>query len=379
MDWLLRQSWQVRRSRRYLQTRGAAPMAKTIQAEQSGFATIGIDIGKDVLHLVGFDHDGRITLRRKIKRLALVSTFEALSPCIVGMEACLSAHFVSRTLRKLGFEPRIIPAKYTKPFIKGQKNDYNDAEAIAEAALRPNLNLVAEKTQAQLDLQALHRVRSRLVSRRTATINQIRAFLIEQGIAVRTGSRALRNSLFAILKNRADEISPRMSAIIIDLHDDWSALDDRIARISTEIEEMSQQEENCRRLMSVPGIGPIISTAMVAAIGTGEAFDRGRDFGAWLGLVPRQFSTGGSTILGRISKRGSRYLRTLFVQAAHIIMMRPKNWERFSFGPWLAEATKRMHKNKAAAALANKLARIAWSILRHGKGFDAHRIEGFAV
>ena len=163
-------------------------MAKTIQAELSGFATIGIDIGKDVLHLVGFDQMRRITLRRKIKRLALVSTFETLSPCIVGMEACLSAHFVSRTLRKLGFEPRIIPAKYTKPFIKGQKNDYNDAEAIAEAALRPNLNLVAEKTQAQLDLQALHRVRSRLVSRRTATINQIRAFLIEQGITVRTGS-----------------------------------------------------------------------------------------------------------------------------------------------------------------------------------------------
>ena len=162
----------------------------------AGLTTIGIDIGKDIFHLVGFDADGTIVLRRKIKRLVLVSVFESFPRCIVGMEACLSAHFVSRTLRKLGFEPRIIPAKYTKPFVKGQKNDYNDAEAIAEAALRPNLRCVPEKSQDQLDLQALHRVRSRLVSRRTATINQIRAFLIEQGITVRTGAHALRNSLF---------------------------------------------------------------------------------------------------------------------------------------------------------------------------------------
>jgi transposase len=308
-----------------------------------------------------------------------VDEFKKLSPCIVGMEACLSAHFVSRTLRGLGFDPRIMPAKYTKPFLKGQKNDYNDAEAIAEAALRPNIRCVREKTQDQLDLQALHRVRARLVSRRTATINQIRAFLIEQGITVRTGAHALRKSLFAILRNREDEISPRMSDIIVGLYEDWLWLDERIESTTTEIEMISKREANCSRLMSVPGIGPIISTAMVAAIGTGEAFDRGRDFGAWLGLVPRQFSTGGKTTLGRISKRGSRYLRTLFVQAAHIILMRPRNWEKFSFGPWLEQASQRMHKNKLAAALANKLARIAWSVLRHGKAFDTNRIEVAAV
>jgi transposase len=161
---------------------------------------IGVHIGKDVFHIVGFDADGKIALRRKIKRLALVETFKKLPPCVVGMEACLSAHFVSRTLRVLGHQPRIIPAIYVKPFVKGQKNDYNDAEAIAEVALRPNLRTVREKTQDQLDLQACHRVRSRLVSRRTATINQIRAFLIEQGITVRPGTRALRNSLFEILR-----------------------------------------------------------------------------------------------------------------------------------------------------------------------------------
>jgi transposase len=167
-------------------------------------ASIGVDIGKEVFHLVGFGTDGKIAFRRKIKRLALIETFKKLPPCIVGMEACLSAHFVSRALRKLGHEPRIIPAIYVKPFVKGQKNDYNDAEAIAEAALRPNLRTVREKSQEQLDLQACHRVRSRLVSRRTATINQIRAFLIEQGIAVRAGVAALRNSLFDIVKNRED-------------------------------------------------------------------------------------------------------------------------------------------------------------------------------
>ena len=305
-----------------------------------------------------------------IKRLALSATFEKLPRCIVGLEACLSAHFVSRTLRKLGFKPRIIPAKYTKPFVKGQKNDYNDAEGIAEAALRPNLKLVKEKTQEQLDLQALHRVRSRLVSRRTATINQIRAFLIEQGITVRAGARALRNSLFAILENRSAEITPRMADIIIGLYEDWVWLDKRIEGITGEIEKISKVERNCQRLMSIPGIGPMISTAMVAAIGTGEAFDRGRDFGAWLGLVPRQFSTGGKPILGRISKRGNRYLRTLFVQAAHVILMRPHNWQKFSFGTWLKQASERMHKNKLAAALANRLARIAWSILYNGGEFE---------
>lgn len=212
--------------------------------------------------------------------MALVATVEELPRCIciMGMEAYMSAHFVSRTLRKMGFESQFIPAIYVQPFNNGQKNDYNDAEAIAEAALRPNLKTVSEKTQEQLDLQALHRVWSHLVSRRTATMNQIRTFLIEQGITVR------------------------------------------------------KSEASCQRLMTIPGIGPIISTAVVAAVGNGEAYDRGRDFAAWLRLVPRQHSTGGSTVLGRITKRGSRYLRMLFVQAARVIMMRPKNWPKFSFG-----------------------------------------------
>src|SRR3984885_7643495 len=255
-------------------------MKPKMESNTACLAVIGVDIGKEVFHLVGLGLDGKIAFRRKIKRLALKDAFEKLPACIVGMEACLSAHFVSRTLRALGHEPRIIPAIYVKPFMKGQKNDYNDAEAIAEAALRPNLRFVQEKTQDQLDLQACHRVRARLVSRRTATINQIRAFLIEQGIAVRTGARALRNTLVAIIKERQDEISPRMGGLIAGLYEDWICLDERIETIASEIEKISEKEANCQRLMSVPGIGPLISTAVVAAIGAGEAFERGRDFGA---------------------------------------------------------------------------------------------------
>jgi transposase len=343
-----------------------------MKPKMESLAVIGIDIGKEVFHLVGFGVDGKIGFRRRIRRLGLRDVFEKLPPCIVGMEACLSAHFVSRVLRGLGHAPRIIPAIYVKPFLKGQKKDYNDAEAIAEAALRPNLRCVQEKSQDQLDLQACHRVRSRLVSRRTATINQIRAFLIEQGIAIRTRPRALRNSLFAILEHRKDEISPRMAKLILGLYEDWCCLHERIEMVTGEIEVLSRTEAECQRLMSVPGVGPLISTGIVAAIGKGEAFDRGRDFAAWLGLVPRQHSTGGRSILGRISKRGSKYLRTLLIQAARVLLMRPHNWARFSFGAWLKTASERLHPNKLAVALANKLARITWSVLRYDKAFDTH-------
>ncbi len=243
----------------------------------------------------------------------------------------MSAHFVSRTLRKIDFERRIIPAIYVQPFNKGQKNDYNDAEAIAEAALRPNLKTVSEKTQAQLDLQALHRVRARLVSHRTVTMNQIRAFLIEKGITVRRSAAALRASLQAILDNRDNEMSLRMRKLILGPQQDWIWTDKRIEMTTSEINSVRESDASCQRLMTIPGIGPLISTAIVAAIGKGEAYDRGRDFAVWLGPVPRQHSTGRRTILRRITKRGSRFLRMLIVQAAQVIMMRPKNWHMISY------------------------------------------------
>jgi transposase len=267
-----------------------------------------------------------------------------------------------------------MPAKYVRPYSKGQKNDFRDAEAIAEAVQRPTMKFVATKTADQLDLQALHRVRERLVRQRTGIINQIRAFLLERGIAVRQGLRSLRAELPGILATRCEVLSARMVHLIEGLAGDWRRLDERIEGLSGEIDALARQDAGCERLMSVPGIGPITSSAMVAAIGTGDAFDKGRDFAAWLGLVPKQISTGDRTILGKISKRGNRYLRVLFVQAAWVVLIRPKSWERYGLKPWIEAARKRLHHNVLAIALANKLARIAWSVLACGRSFEARSI-----
>src|SRR5262247_3657692 len=294
----------------------------------SGIAVIGIDIGKNSFHVVAHDKRGAILLRQKWSRGQVEGRLANLPPCLIGMEACVGAHHLSRKLTALGHDARLMPARYVRPYSKGQKNDYRDAEAIAEAVQRPTMKFVATKTADQLDLQALHRVRERFVGQRTGIINQIRAFLLERGIAVRQGLRFLRLELPGILATRADALSPRMLRILEDLTTDWRRLDARIADLSSEIEAVARQDKGCERLMSVPGIGPIISSAMVAAIGTGDAFSKGRDFGAWLGLVPKQISTGDRTILGSISKRGNRYLRALFVQAAWVVLVKvgPKHW-----------------------------------------------------
>ena len=263
------------------------------------------------------------------------------------------------------------------PIPKGQKNDFRDAEAIAEAVQRPTMKFVATKSAEQLDLQSLHRVRERLVSQRTGVINQIRAFLLERGIAVRQGQRFLRTELPQILVTPPEVLSPRMVRMIEELAADWCQLDARIGRVSDEIEELAKQDAACERLMSVPGIGLIISSAMVAAIGTGDGFGNGRDFAAWLGLVPRQISTGDRTILGKISKRGNRYLRVLFVQAAWVVLVkvRPDRWAGHGLRPWIEAAKKRLHHNVLAVALANKLARIAWSVLARGRVFEASKLK----
>jgi transposase len=222
-------------------------------------------------------------------------------------------------------------------------------------------------------LQALHRVRQRLVSQRTGIINQIRAFLLERGIPVRQGFRFLRAQLPLILAAPPDVLSPRMVHMIEDLAADWRRLDERVEGVSAEITALAGSDAGCERLMSVPGIGPIISTATVAAIGTGDAFSKGRDFAAWLGLVPKQMSTGDRTILGKISKRGNRYLRVLFVQAAWVVLIKPQSWDRYGLKPWIEAAKKRLHHNVLAIALANKLARIAWAVLAKGRNFEMRR------
>ena len=228
------------------------------------------------------------------------------------------------------------------------------------------MKFVATKTADQLDLQALHRVRERLVSQRTGII----AFLLERGVEVRQGLRFLRAELPIIVATRSDVLSPRMMRVIEELTGDWR---ERIEGLSQEIEALARRDPACERLMTVPGIGPIISSAMVAAIGNGSVFSKGRDFGAWLGLVPRQISTGDRTILGKISKQGNRYLRVLFVQAAWVVLVKPKTWERHGLKPWIEAAKKRLHPNVLAIALANKLARIAWAVLNKERNFECVR------
>jgi transposase len=348
---------------------------KTVSLE--GVRTIGVDIGKNTFHLIGLDQSGAIVLRQRVSRGQIDARLANVPPCLIGMEACVGAHHLGRQLKALGHDARLMPARYVRPYAKGQKNDFRDAEAIAEAVLRPTMKFVAIKTVEQLDLQGLHRVRERLVCQRTSVINQIRAFLLERGIAVRQGLRALRSEMPVILA-MTDKLSSRMIRLIEDLCTDWRYLDGRIDALSNEIATLSDQDNGAKRLKTIPGIGPIISTATVAAIGNGDVFSKGRDFGAWLGLVPRQMSTGGRTVLGSISKRGNRYLRMLFVQAAHSVLLHPQCWEKHGLKSWIEAAARRLNRFKLAIALANKLARIAWGVLHGGRNFEVRSMTPVA-
>src|SRR3979490_1220302 len=327
-------------------------------------AAIGIDIGKNSFHIVGQNQRGAIVLRQKWSRGQVEARLANLPPCRIGMEACVGAHHLSRTLKALGHDARLMPAKYVRPYSKGQKNDYRDVDAIAEAVQRPTMKFVATKTADQLDLQALHRVRERFVGQRTGIINQIRAFMLERGIAVRQGAFPARR----VAEHPCDANRCAVAAHVAHPR----RLVGRLAPAGRanrgplqRNRSLARQDKGCERLMTVPGIGPIILSAMVAAIGTGDAFSKGRDFGAWLGLVPKQLSTGDRTILGSISRRGNRYLRTLFVQAAWVVLVKvgPKHWDRYGLKSWIEAAKKRLHPNVLAIALANKLARIAWAVL----------------
>jgi len=330
--------------------------------------TVGIDLGKTVFHLVGLDAPGNVIVKKRFSRTQLLRYLANTPVCLVGMEACCGAHHLGAGLAAQGHQVRLIPAQFVRPFVKSNKNDYKDAEAIAEAVQRPTMRFVPIKTKDQLDLQSLHRVRDRLVSRRTSLVNQIRAFLLERGLTFRQGRPYLRKRMALILEDAELNLSPLMRQLLDQLWQEWKTVEEQIEAISRAIERIADQDAACQRLQQIPGVGPLVATAMVAAIGNGSAFIKGRDFAAWLGLVPRQHSTGGQAKLLGISKRGNPYLRRLFIHGARSILT-VANREKIAFGAWIEQLESHVHRNVAIVAVANKLARIAWAVLARAETY----------
>ena len=328
---------------------------------------IGIDPGKNSCSVAGMDPDGRVAFRRRASRAGVVALVRKHPGCIVAMEACCGAHHLGRVFSEAGHEVRLMSPEYVLPYVKAQKNDDRDAEAIAEAATRPTMRFVPVKSREQSDLQSLHRARERLVGERTALVNHLRALLLERGIVVAQGRKKLEEVVRELLGGEAG-LSPRIRALVGDLLDDWMRLDERVKAFDAEFAEMARTDEAMRRLSTVPGIGPINATALAAAVGDAGAFAKGRDLAAWLGLVPRQATTGGKPRLLGISKRGNRYLRKNLVHGARAVL--PRLAERDTpLGRWLRGLLARRHKNVAIVALAGKLARICWAVLAGGREY----------
>ena len=332
-------------------------------------SVLGVDLGKDVCSLVGLDASGAVVLRRRAKRETVIALAAKLSPCIVGMEACCGAHHLGRVFATQGHEVRLMSPEYVRPYVKAQKNDDRDAEGIAEAATRPTMRFVELKSQEQLDMQTLHRSRDRLVGERTALINQLRAILLERGIVAPKGKRKLEQFLVELMDEQGGPgLSPRMIMLVADARAQWAELDRRIGAFDAEFIRWTKENEDARRLATIPGVGATIASALIAAIGKAETFEHGRDLAAWLGLVPRQFTTGGKTKLLGISKRGNKYLRRLLIHGARAAL--PYVAERDTpLGRWAKGLMNRVHPNVAVVAFANKLARIAWAVLRRGERF----------
>jgi transposase len=331
---------------------------------------LGIDLGKNVCSIVGLGAAGQVLARRRMRRESVAAFTRKWPSSIVAMEACCGAHHLGRQLAAQGHEVRLISPEYVRPYVKAQKNDDRDAEAIAEAATRPTMRFVEIKSEMQLEMQTLHRARERLVAERTALINQVRSVLLERGIAIAQGRHKLENQLPGIVADESLGLSIRIRRLIGDLREEWRGLNERIAAFDAEFVSRARTDEAARRLTSIPGIGSINATALVAAVGDGRAFARGRDMAAWLGLVPRQRTTGGKPRLLGISKRGNRYLRKNLIHGARAVL--PYLAQRDTpLGRWVQGLLARAHKNIVVVALANKLARIAWAVLARGGRFDA--------
>ena len=332
-------------------------------------AVLGIDLGKNSCSVVGLDATGRVVLKRRLHRDGVAKLAAGMPACIMAMEACCGAHHLGRILRDHGHQVRLMSPEYVRPYVKAQKNDDRDAEAIAEAATRPTMRFVELKNEAQLDMQSLHRARDRLVGERTALINQLRALLLERGTIVPQGRRKLELYLEALLAEEKVALSPRTRILVEDMRAEWREIDRRISDFDDEFATQVRTDETARLLTTIPGIGALNATALVAAIGNAQTFGRGRDLAAWLGLVPKQMTTGGRPKLLGISKRGNVYLRKMLIHGARAALPTLSKAET-PLGAWLRGLLARAHANTVVVALAAKLARIVWAVLRSGQRFE---------
>ncbi len=330
--------------------------------------TIGLDIAKQVFQLHGVDASGEVVLKRRLRRGAMLDFFAGLEPCVVGMEACATAHYWARALRALGHEVRLIPPRYVKPYVKRNKTDAADAAAICEAVMRPSMQFVPIKSEAQQGVLALHRTRELLVRQRTMTSNALRAHLAEFGIIAAQGVAGIARLVEGVRDPALSGLPDEARDGLIVLAAQWEELSTRVAVLERRIKAWHRANETSRRLATIPGIGPITASAMAATVGDASAFASGRHFAAWLGLTPREWSSALKRRQGRISKRGDGYLRRLLVLGAHSVMRHHgRGASKGRTDRWLAAMRARRPVPVVAVALANKTARIAWAVMARGE------------
>jgi len=325
-------------------------------------SALGIDIAKQVFHLVGMDAHGTIVVRKRLYRAQVLVFIAQLPPTCMGMEACGGAHYWARRFREHGHEVKLMAPQFVAPYRKANKNDMRDAEAIAEALTRPTMRFVPVKSVAQQELQALHRVRERLMKARTALINETRGLLLEYGIVVPQGATTFRKHVLEKLATEDAKLTPHSLALFQQLLEELATLEARVATYDAQLAQVAQTHPVCQRLMTIPGLGELTATALVAAVSGATQFKNGRQFAAWLGLVPRQHSTGGKSRLLGMSKHGDSYLRKLLVHGARSCL-RWVGRKRDRRSQWVQSLMERRGWNRAAVALANKNARVAWVLM----------------
>ena len=324
--------------------------------------TIGIDLAKNVFEICGLDGSGEIQLRRRVRRETLLRVVGEIPACVIGIEACTGAYFWQRQFEAFGHEVRIIAPQHVKPFGRRQKNDRNDAEAIAIAITQPRMRFVPKKSVTQQDIQSLHRARRRMVNHRTALVSQMRGILLDRGIAFGQSITRARRMIPKIINDGSNDLTDLCREILSSLMDLMREIDKRVREFDQRIDQVFRSTEACQRVGRIRGVGPKTATAVIAAVGDGKDFDNGRHMAAWLGLVPRQHSSGDRTILMGISKRGDQHLRTLLVHGARAVV-RTAAGKSDQFSQWVNALRERRGMNRAIVAVANKNARIIWALL----------------